>query len=167
MQIILQATHGIVSGEPTFFKRAFGDTLDEFERILLMPHDFIFNRDWYERFDPEEQLGEHREEFSKLGTEERVELIHLLSSCDPREFIGLTARASTTRLKRLLRFYVPLPKDQLYAIWAKQKELTRGEITADMGLAEDERVEDAGLDSEEEAPPAVIARPTRQKRIAA
>ena len=27
MQIILQATHGIVSGEPTFFKRAFGDTV--------------------------------------------------------------------------------------------------------------------------------------------
>ena len=26
MQIILQATHGVVSGAPDFFKRAFGDT---------------------------------------------------------------------------------------------------------------------------------------------
>ena len=40
MQIILQATHGIVSGEPDFFKRAFGDTAQDYERILLMPHDY-------------------------------------------------------------------------------------------------------------------------------
>ena len=167
MQIILQATHGIVSGEPTFFKRAFGDTLEDFERILLMPHDFIFNRDWYERSDPEEQLGEYRAEFAKLDLDERKELIELVSSCDPREFVGLAAHASTSVLKRLLRFYVPLPKDQLYAIWAKQKDLTRGEVTADMGLAEDERVEDAGLESEEEGSPPLVVRPTRLKRIAA
>src|SRR5207253_7201430 len=48
MQIILQATHGVVSGEPVFFKRAFGDTYNEFESILLRPHHFIFNREWYE-----------------------------------------------------------------------------------------------------------------------
>ena len=45
MQIILQATHGVVSGSPTFFKHAFGDTFEDFERILLLPHDFIFNRE--------------------------------------------------------------------------------------------------------------------------
>ncbi len=76
--------------------------------------------------------------------------MELLSSCDPREFVGLSERATTTAVKRVLRFYVPIPKDELFAIWAKQKELTRGEPTADMGLAEDERVEDAGLDHEEE-----------------
>jgi hypothetical protein len=150
MQIILQATHGIVSGEPTFFKRAFGDTYEEYQRILLMPHDFIFNRDWCERFDPEERLGEFRAEFAALDSYERAELIELLSSCDPREFALLAERATTTALKRVLRFYIPLPKEELFAIWAKQKELTRGETTADMGLAEDERVEDAGLEYEEE-----------------
>ena len=51
MQIILQATHGIVSGEPTFFKRAFGDTVADYRAHTAPPHDFIFNRDWYERFD--------------------------------------------------------------------------------------------------------------------
>ena len=34
MQLILQATHGVVSGAPSFFRRAFGDTCEEFERIL-------------------------------------------------------------------------------------------------------------------------------------
>ena len=50
------------------------------------------------------------------------------------------------RLKRVLRFYVPVPKEELYAIWTLQKELTRSEVPADIGLAEDERVEDAGLE---------------------
>jgi hypothetical protein len=162
MQIILQATHGIVSGEPTFFKRAFGDTFKDYEQILLLPHDFIFNRDWYERFDPEGRLGEYRTECAKLGGDERVELVKLLSSCDPREFVTLAGRATTLALKRVLRFYVPLPKEELFAIWAKQKELTRGEATADMGLAEDERVEDAGLDHEEE--PALPPIPKRKSR---
>ena len=152
MQIILQATHGIVSGEPTFFKRAFGDTFEEYERILLLPHDFIFNRDWYERFDPDERLAAYRVEFEKLDRFERAELVALLSSCDPREFAALAIGATTPALKRVLRFYIPLPKEELFAIWAKQKEFTRGEATADMGLAEDERVEDAGLEHEDEPP---------------
>lgn len=152
MQIILQATHGIVSGEPTFFKRAFGDTYEDYERILALPHDFIFNRDWYERFDPDERLAAYRAEFERLDGYERRELMELLSSCDPREFAGLAERATTVALKRVLRFYVPVPKEELFAIWAKQKELTRGEATAEMGLAEDERVEDAGLDHEEPEP---------------
>ena len=36
LQIVLQATHGVVSGDPLFFKRAFGDTVSEFETILLL-----------------------------------------------------------------------------------------------------------------------------------
>jgi hypothetical protein len=80
MQIILQATHGIVSGEPTFFKRAFGDTFEDYERILALPHDFIFNRDWFEQFDPEERLAAYRAEYDSLDVHERRELIELLSS---------------------------------------------------------------------------------------
>jgi len=166
MQIVLQATHGIVSGEPTFFKRAFGDTFQDYERILLLPHDFIFNRDWYERFDPDERLAEYRAEFDKLDSYERGELIELLSSCDPREFSGLPDRATTASLKRVLGFYVPVPKEDLFAIWAKQKELAGGEAAAEMGVAEDERVEDAGLDHEDE-PTALTGKKKPRERIAA
>ena len=167
MQIILQATHGIVSGEPTFFKRAFGDTFEDYERILALPHDFIFNRDWYERFDPNERLAAYRVEFEKLDGYEKRELMELLSSCDPREFAGLAEKASTGALKRVLHFYVPLPKEELFAIWARQKELTYGEPTADMGLAEDERVEDAGLEGEEESEILPARKPKSRQRIAA
>ena len=150
MQIILQATHGIVSGAPTFFKRAFGDTVDDYERILLLPHDFIFNRDWYERFDPEHRLQAFWVEFARLDSYDRAELIELLSSCDPREFGRLENKTTTTAVRQVLRFYVPLPKHELSAIWAKQKALTHGHADTDLGLAEDERVEDAGLEYEEE-----------------
>ena len=37
MQIMLQATQGVVSGSPEFFKRAFGDTYQDFEDILDPP----------------------------------------------------------------------------------------------------------------------------------
>lgn len=149
MQIILQATHGIVSGEPSFFKRAFGDTFEDYERILLLPHDFIFNRDWYERFDTQQRLDEFRVAFADLDGAARSELVALLSSCDPRQFADLGNRAGTAAVKRVLPFYIPMPKDELFAIWAHQKELTRGEPTADLGLPDDERVEDAGLEYEE------------------
>ena len=158
MQIILQATHGIVSGEPTFFKRAFGDTVQEYERILLMPHDFIFNRDWYERFDTEGELFEYQAEIAKLDSSERGELLSLLSSCDPRDFGGLATLATAAKVKKILRFYVPLPKARLFEIWAKQKELTRqasGSVPPD-----DELVEDAGLQADDE----FITAPTRAKR---
>ena len=46
MQVILAATHGIVSGAPEFFKKAFGDTYEEFEGILFRSHHYIFNRYW-------------------------------------------------------------------------------------------------------------------------
>lgn len=149
MQIILQATHGIVSGEPSFFRRAFGDTFAEFDRILMMPHDFIFNRDWYEEFDGRQKLADFQAAFDKLDGYERRELMELLSSCDPREFILLGERATSKALQRVLGFYVPVPKEELVAIWAKRKGLKRA-LPLDLGLPEDERVEDAGLDYEED-----------------
>ena len=48
-QIMLQATHGVVSGSPDFFARAYGQDRDEFLRLLSYPHAFIFYRDHYEK----------------------------------------------------------------------------------------------------------------------
>ena len=151
MQIVLQATHGVVSGEPQFFKRAFGDTVEDFERILLMPHDFIFNRAWYEESDPDQRLHTFREEFAALDADGRGELLDLLSSCDPRNFALLPGRATSARVMRVLRFYVPIGKDEKVFIWARQKEAARNRAYADLGLAEDERVEDAGLEFDDGA----------------
>jgi len=149
MQIILQATHGVVSGEPVFFKRAFGDTVEEFERILLRPHDFTFNREWYEKYEGRPEFEEYSAELSKLDTTDRAELLHLLSSCDPREFAFLPRKTLNTRVKRILPFYLPVPKAKLFQIWEHQRAFPQQSLSPKGGLAEDERVEDAGLETEE------------------
>ena len=166
MQLILQATHGVVSGAPSFFRRAFGDTCEEFERILLLPHDYIFNRDWFEQQDPKQRLPAFEAAFATLDSDEKAELIELLSSCDPRHFVNLPAKATTTRLKRILPFYIPMPKPELFAIWEDQDGLARGEPVFETGLAEDERVEDAGLEAEDEPPAAREVIETRRERVA-
>ena len=150
MQIILQATHGIVSGEPTFFKRAFGDTFEDYERILMMPHDFIFNRDWYENHDSSGALAEFWAHFARLDAYDLVELRDLLSSVDPRHFSQLPARATTKAVRDILGFYEPIPKAELFRIWEK-KRTTNQPKPSDFGVPDDERVEDAGLDAEETA----------------
>lgn len=160
MQLVLQATHGVVSGEPQFFKRAFGNTAEEYENILALPHDFIFNRDWYEYRDGRPEFDEFQKAFSRLGHQERAELLTLLSSCDPREFAALPAHAASADVARILPFYVPRSKSELLAIWEKQRARNR---VVDLGLAEDERVEDAGLDYEEsDVAPALPTRPSQE-----
>lgn len=145
LQIILQATHGVVSGQPTFFKRAFGDTLEEFEAILLRPHHYIFNRDWYEILGGRSEFEEYQRKFSRLSRSEKIELLHLLSSCDPRYFVGLENQVSNSRLKAVLRYHRALSKQQELTIWNRQCETgLRRAIQPD--VADDERVEDAGLE---------------------
>ena len=151
MQIILQATHGIVSGAPDFFKRAFGDTPEEFQEILLHPHDYTFNREWYERHDEKQELHSYREAAKRLNLDERTELLQLLSSCDPRDFVSLRAQTINENIRAVLPFYVPKPKSELFDIWARQKAITNELSAREDTLAEDERVEDAGLEQDLES----------------
>lgn len=158
MQIILQATHGVVSGEPDFFKRAFGDTVDDFHRILLLPHDFIFNRDWYERFSGQAELDEYKAVASRLRPEDQAELLGLLSSCDPRHFDQLSQKTTNSRVRSVLPFYLPKPKQELYRIWEQQRVLLQSEATPPKGLTEEERVEDAGLEEDDVQVAPVVAK---------
>lgn len=143
MQLILQATHGVVSGQPTFFKRAFGDSLDDFHRILLLPHHFIFNRDWYEARGGRAEFDEFRAEFSRLSDSDKEELLRLLSSVDPRYISTLPDLASDARIRSILSFYEPLDKGAEALIWNTPRPESE--------VADDERVEDAGLNEDAEA----------------
>jgi hypothetical protein len=141
MQLILQATHGVVSGAPVFFKRAFGDSYAEFRDILLRPHHFIFNRQWYERVGGKAEFDEFTSQFRRLSESDRLELVTLLSSVEPRAIVGLPERTSNSGVRRILQFYKPLSKREEARIWALQK--TRLALQ----VPDDECVEDAGLDA--------------------
>jgi len=141
MQIILQATHGVVSGAPEFFNHAFGDSVENFESLLLRPQHFIFNREWYEKHGGRAEYEEFQASFQQLSNSQRVELLNLLS-CDPREFFKLPALTKEPQIKGVLRFYLPLSKAAEAAIWAKQKKINKLKA---IEVPEDELVEDAGL----------------------
>ncbi len=142
LQIILQATHGVVSGSPQFFKRAFGDTEAASHELLLWPHKFTFNREYYEKSLGKAEFDEFESRFLRLATIERAELLRLLSSTTPRYFKELQRQTKSKQLRGVLRFYIPLTKEEELAIWHRDKK-SAVDTTAD--LPEDERVEDAGL----------------------
>lgn len=145
MQIILQATHGIVSGSPSFFKRAFGESPEAFERLLCRPEHFIFNRTWYEELDGKNEFAEFDAQFSRLSQGERQELITLLSSSTPSQYGSLRNGTTNERIKKILRFYVLLSEEHEIEIWGKCREHRLKQRQQDISVPEDERVEDAGL----------------------
>ncbi len=142
MQLILQATHGVVSGAPKFFKRAFGDSVDAFKALLLRPHHYIFNREWYERLGARAEFEEYQRAFAKLSRAQCSDLLNLLSSCEPRHIKNLIPFTTDSQIRRIIPYYVPLSKMREADIWAKQKAHTRETVSE---VPEDERVEDAGL----------------------
>jgi hypothetical protein len=145
MQIILQATHGIVSGAPQFFSKAFGESEEEFELLLLRPHHFIFNRFWYERFGGRAEYEEYTTVSSSLTAVERSEFLGILSSFENRHFGKVLSEIRSAKLRKLFHFYRPLTDEQEVVIWRRQKAMSQDENPA-CQVPDDERVEDAGLE---------------------
>ncbi len=163
MQLILQATHGVVSGEPAFFKRAFGDTSEEFGDILIRPHHYIFNRDWYEFYGGRAQFEAYQQEFKRLSPSERTELLNLIKSVDPRDLRGQLKLATTRHVKSIMKHYLPPSKEEEVEIWARMRAIKK-EDDHNIIVPDDERVEDAGLNYEEAPAP---SRSTHLKRAMA
>ena len=146
IQIILQATHGIVSGAPDFFRRAFGKDKEAFENLLLRPQHFLFNRFWYEDYEGRAEFDEFDNEFKRLSANERHELALLLSGTTPSGFSGLIGKADSSKVNRILSYYVPIPKDVEEEIWKVMRQrLRESKLAATATIPEDELVEDAGL----------------------
>jgi len=143
MQVILQATHGIVSGSPDYFKIAFGETEEGFLDLLCLPQHFLFNRSWYEEYDGKSELSEFKKLFYKLTVDERSELINLLSNSSPQYFSGLIGSSSSAKINSILSFYVPLSDENERKIWTEMKN--KKTLKDFVEIPEDELVEDAGL----------------------
>ena len=147
-QIMLQATHGVVSGSNDFFLRAFGSSEEDFERLLALPHAFIFQRDFYEKEEGRAVQDEYQALLQRTPKTQREELIGLLGTTlleHPRHdaFQRLLSDRSISRhIRQLVRFH---------AIDIKAPKVTDiadvfPELTPDHMLPEaDALVEDAGL----------------------
>ena len=78
-QIMLQATRGVVSGNPSFFLRAFGENSDEFIKLLGMPHSFIFHREYFESGEGAPLREEYQSLRRRLSKSQEEEMIDLLA----------------------------------------------------------------------------------------
>ena len=147
-QIMLQATHGVISGSNDFFRRAFGSNEADFERLLALPHAFIFQRDFYENGDGRPVQDEYQALRRRLSETQQGELVGLLNTVlrtYPRRqaFLDLLSDNSISGVVRqVLRFH---------AIDTRAPKVTDiaevfPELAPDHLLPEPEAlVEDAGL----------------------
>jgi len=154
MQIILQATHGVVSGEPTFFRAAFGDTYEDYVRLLARPQHMLFNREWYERGPDHAQLEDYEAQLRALSAAQRAEMMDFLSSNDPSRFESERGSVADRQVRGILEHHVPPAKAFEREIWAARRTGMSFLPNAE------ELVEDAGLDEE------IIIEPRTTRRTA-
>ena len=152
-QMIQQATHGVVGGNPDFFRRAYGASEEEFLRLLSLPHAFIFRRDHYEFGEGRPVRAEYEACRRRLSPGQELELDALLSG------EGRAIRPGEKRLRELSadRSIDPALRDVL-RFHALGTGLDAADLLPPAGPerpADDEMVEDAGLfEPEAEAVPA-------------
>lgn len=148
MQIILQATHGIVSGSPEYFKTAFGENEAQFMSLLLRPQHFLFNRFWYEKYDGRPEFEEFDSDFRSLSESDKAELVDLLSNSNPSQYHTLGNKTQNSSVRKILKFYVPLNNEDEVMIWKTMKERHQAAKNQQPSIPADECVEDAGLTAE-------------------
>ena len=154
-QLMLQATRGVVSGSPSFFLRAYGENPEEFERLLRLPHAFIFHREYFENGEGRAQKEEYESLRQRLSESQEKELGSLLANpsngngMGPRQFRQLANDQTVDQRIRELMLFHGLDTKEDSKTQSHQLLL---EMTANgTYLEEDEIVEDAGLFDHDEA----------------
>jgi len=101
IQCVLLATHGVVSPNPTFFRAAFGESLEEFLEILSMPDRYIIYRETHRDGGAKEWLRE----FHALSSQEKLEFLELLALL--RHTPNKRSIGQTAKHRSLLSHYYP------------------------------------------------------------
>ncbi len=155
-QIMLQATHGVVSGNPEFFLRAYGQNREEFQHLLSLPHGFLFHRDYFEFGDGRGIREEYETLQNRMTESQKQELTALLSGPSGTRMPGERRLAKMaddqsldTMVQQALRFHAMHSK---YDVAHSDKSQTTPATSTSDGitLGQDEIVEDAGLFDHEE-----------------
>lgn len=102
IQLILNATHGIVSHKQPFFNHAFGHDQEHYRRLLLYPQHYIINREYYEKKENNGfNIARWEEQFSRLGPVEKAEFREILTECPMRS----EPKTTNKKLNDLLEHY--------------------------------------------------------------
>ena len=157
-QVILQATHGMVSGNPAFFHRAFGKNNEEFMRLLSYPPGMIFHREYFESGDGQpvkEAYDALRQRLSKRQEEELMS--HLAEPTGGEKaradyYLRIAgSRDVDAQVREVIRYHALGTKDT--GVIDKQRVMTLfPRLNPDPVLPDaEEMVEDAGLFEQEDS----------------
>ena len=151
-QIMLQATRGIVSGNPSFFRHAYGPDHKEFLHLLSLPHAFIFHRNYFQYGEGRGQRDEYEALRQRLSETQERELIHLLAGpegaqrLDERSYFRLANDRSVDPLiRQVIAFHTLRIKDDPDAAGSESLPLFANLGSDQSSPPKDEVVEDAGL----------------------
>lgn len=154
-QIMLQATRGIVTGNASFFNRAFGKDPEEFKRLLSYPHGFIFHRDYYEYHNGKGVRDEYEAIRSRMTESQESELISYLSTFVGGEGVRKVQyeklageRGVDSLIRQAIIFHILGTKDN--ASNKKVSSVFAAANTESVMPDEQELVEDAGLYEQED-----------------
>jgi hypothetical protein len=107
IQCILLATHGVVSPNRSFFEAAFGKDSAEFQKILLMPEDYIIHRRSHEKD------GSCERWWSQLSSLTSWQYKQLMSVVSSNTFARIATTELSTPVVRVLEHYLPPNRPQL------------------------------------------------------
>lgn len=100
IQAVLLVKKGIVSSRKDFFEKAFGESVEEYMELLMMPQDLIIYRFHYEGLGITKKW---RDLFRSLSEDELRQLITSVSQQDNNELFFNKIR--TSKLSQILDFY--------------------------------------------------------------
>jgi hypothetical protein len=99
IQCILIPTHGIVGPKKSYFEKAFGKNYNEFEKILMLPENFIINRNVnLENMNIYNLMNK----INLLDANKKKELLEIILS---NEFINIETKITDDILMDILKFY--------------------------------------------------------------
>ena len=148
-QIILQATHGVVSGSPDYFRYAFGNTADEFMSILSLPHKMIMHRRYYGELDGKPDLDNYLRLVGGMTDEQRNTYNEGLSKITSSRIEEIDDLTYHTHYDQRIQFafcaHSPLTRRQDKKISALMKQEKQPDFDTGEDMPAEEVVEDAGL----------------------
>ena len=157
-QIMLQATRGIVSGNPDFFRRAYGANREEFEHLLSLPHAFIFHRNYFEYGEGQGIRDEYEKLRSRFSSSQEKELLNHLAGppaatrLDERRFASLVNDLTIDDMvRRAIQFHTLGGKFSPESAELETLPLFKQLENTQPAPPEEEIVEDAGLFDHETA----------------
>ncbi len=117
-----------------------------------MPHVYIRNRKWFSTHGGRPELNDFQTIFSKLTTQDRHDLLSVLSRCRNSDLEIQLAADKNAKLRNIAVHYRGFTSDEERMIWKKIKRIkpqkngfSRQDVEDVPFVSEDECVEDADI----------------------